>query len=165
MHPSRYSESDSSQQLPLSPDRAEQWKIPGTSEPVQNLAGVQPVELRSQDGQNRFRRAENHSDNAAKPGSRDDNIRSTLAETPNSRSLPGKLPSGRSSKKHLQSTKGTSTKQTGQVNYGGRLHDTFGNEAEDPIGQILDGANSTSVDTEVVETIAPGKFSIRYVMC
>lgn len=110
-----------------------------------------------------MRRVDNPSGNSAKPGSRDDNIYSTLAETPNSRRLSNHLTSGRAFEKHPQSTKGASTNEALQANHGGRPHDTFVNEAQDPAAIILDRSKSTSVDTEVIETIAPGKFSISVV--
>lgn len=104
-------------------------------------------------------RFDNHSGHAAKPGCRDDNTRSTLPENPNSRSLSDKLTSGRSSGKLPQLAKGASLKQAGPDNHGGRPDDTFDNGPDDSTGRILDRANSNSVDTEVIETIAPGKFS------
>lgn len=129
------------------------------------MARVPPPELVSQNGHNPLRRVEHRSGNAAKPGNREHNIYSTLAENPNSRRLSDDLTGGWSSAKHPQSTKGASTKKAGQANRGARPNDRFDNGAEDSTGQILDRANSTSVDTEVIETIAPGKFPIRFVMC
>lgn len=119
----------------------------------------------SQDGQNILRRVDHPSGHPAKPGSRDDNIRSTTAETPNSRTLSNNLTSGRTIEKHPQSTKGASTNQAVQVNDGGRPHDTHVNEAQDSAAIIIDRSKSTSVDTEVIETIAPGKFSIIFFIC
>lgn len=112
-----------------------------------------------------MRRVDDPSGNSAKPGSRDDNIHSTLADTSNSRRLSNNLTSGRTFDKYPQPTKGASITQTLQGNDGGRPHDTFVNEAQDSAAIILDKSKSTSVDTEVIETIAPGKFSIIFVGC
>lgn len=122
------------------------------------MVRAQPPELGFQDGHNLLRRVKNQPGNAAKPGSRDDNIHSTFPENLNSTS-------GKSTEKHPQSTKGANMKQLGQANHGSRPNNRFDNGAKDLTGQILDRAHSTSVDTEVIETIAPGKFSIRFVMC
>lgn len=112
-----------------------------------------------------MRRVDNPSGNSAKSGSRDDNIYSSLAETPNSRRLSNNFTSGRAFEKHPQSTKGATTNEAIQANHGGRPHDTFVNEAQDSAAVILDRSKSTSVDTEVIETIAPGKFSVIFVVC
>lgn len=129
------------------------------------MARVPPPELVSQNGHNPLRRVENHSSNAANPGNKEHNISSTLEENPNSRRLSDDLTGKWSSDKPPQSAKGASTKRAGQANRGARPNNRFENGAEDSTGQILDRANSTSVDTEVIETIAPGKFPIRFVMC
>ena len=128
------------------------------------MARVPPPELVSQNDHNPLRRVENHSGSAANPGNREHNIGSTLAEAPNSRRLSDDL-RFRSSEKPPQSTKGTSTKRAGQANRGVGPNDRIDNGAEDSTGQVLDRAKSTSVDTEVIETVAPGKFPIRFIMC
>lgn len=151
-----------SKQVHLIPDGSDQRTFPRKSEPVQNIARVPIRESRSLDGHNLLRRVDNPSGNSAKPGSRDDNIRSTLAETPNSRRLSNNLTSGRTFEKHPQSTKRASINQ---ANHGGRPHETLVNKYQRPASIILDRSKSTSVDTEVIETIAPGKFSIIFVMC
>lgn len=112
-----------------------------------------------------MRRVENPSGNLAKPGSKDDNIHSTLAETPNSRRLSNNFASGRTFENYPQSTKGARINQAVQAFYGGRPNDTFVNEAQNSTAIILDRSKSTSIDTEVIETIAPGKFPIIFVMC
>lgn len=159
----RYYEATSKQHHPFA-DGSDLRPFPRKPEPAQNLVRVPIRESISQDGQNLLRRVENPSGNAAKPGSRDDNIRSTIAETPNSRTLSNNLKSGRTIEKHPQSTKGGSTNQAVQANDGGRPHDTLVNEVQDSTAIILDRSKSTSVDTEVIETIAPGKFSIIFVI-
>lgn len=122
-------------------------------------------ESRSLDEHNPLRRVDDPSGNSAKPGSRDDNIHSTLADKPNSMGLSNNLTSGRTFDKHPQPTKGASVSEALQGNHSGRHHDTFVNEARDSAAIILDKSKSTSLDTEVIETIAPGKFSIIFVGC
>lgn len=172
-HPSLYDETEASghqyqatsKQPHLIPDGSDQMTFPRKPEPAQNKARVPVPESRSLDGPNHLRSVDNPSGISAKPGSRDDNIYSTLAETPNSRRLSNNPTSERAFEKHPQSTKGASTNEALQANHGGRPHDTFANDAQDSAAIILDRSKSTSVDTEVIETIAPGKFSILFVVC
>lgn len=112
-----------------------------------------------------MRRVDDPSGNSAKPGSRDHDVHSTLADIPNSRRLSNNLTSGRTFDKHPQPTKGASVSDAVQGNHGGRPHDTFINEVQDSAATMLDKSQSTSVDTEVIETIAPGKFSVIFVGC
>lgn len=171
-HPSLHGETGASgrqyeltpEQLHLNPDGSDQRSFPRKPEPAQNSVRVPIPESRSHDGHDLWRGVENSSGNAAKPGSRDDNIGSTLADTRNSRRLSNNLTSGRTIEINPQSTKGASTNQAVQANHGGRHHDTIVNEAQDTTAVILDRSKSTSVDTEVIETIAPGKFSIIFVI-
>lgn len=172
LHPSLHGETGASgrqyeatsKQFQLTPERSVQRTSPGRSEPAQNLSRVPIRESRSLDGHNLLRRVENPSGNSVKPGSRDDNIRLSLAETPNSSRLSNNFISGRTFEKYPQSTKGASINQSVQAKHGGRPHDTFVNEAQDSTAIILDRSKSTSVDTEVIETIAPGKFFIILIM-
>lgn len=150
----------------LSPDGADLWKFPGTYATAQNLAIVPHPESVSQNDQSSSGRVENHSGNSANPGNREHNIDSTLAENPNPRHFSDDLTRGfRSSEKPPQSTRGTSTKRAGQANRSARPDDRIINEAEDSTGQILDRAKSNSVETEVIETVAPGKFPMKFIMC